>query len=461
MVRFLSLLLCATAAAQSLDWRAINEETLRHYTALVQMDSTDPPGNETKVVEYVKNVLEAEGIPAILVAKDPSRANLIARLKGNGSKKPLLVMGHTDTVKVDAAKWTFPPFSATRNGGYIYGRGTLDDKDNLTAGMMTMVLLKRSKIPLDRDVIFVAEAGEEGATQFGIGYLVAEHWSEIEAEICLAEGGLISRRAGQVRYSLIQTAEKLPGGVKLIAKGPAGHGSRPLRSSAIVHLSRAVEKIAMWDPPMRFNDTTRYYFEKMGTVSTPEEAARYSGLFDPAKASAIREYLAEHEPGNYSMLHTSISPNIITAGYQINVIPSEAVAQLDVRALPDENLPAFLELMRKVIDDPQIEVVADNRNKRPSAPPSRIDSEAFHLIEVANQKVYKVITIPQMSTGATDMAMLRAKGVQCYGIGPMVDEEDAPKGFGAHSDQERLLEDALYKFVQFNWEAVTSIAAKK
>ena len=461
MVRFLPFLLCAAAGAQSLDWRAINEETLRHYTALVQMDSTDPPGNETKVVEYVKKVLEAEGIPVVLVAKDPSRANLIARLKGNGSKKPLLVMGHADTVKVDAAKWTFPPFSATRNGGYIYGRGTLDDKDNLTAGMMTMVLLKRSKIPLDRDVIFVAEAGEEGATQFGIGYLVAEHWSEIEAEICLAEGGLISRRAGQVRYSLIQTAEKLPGGARLIAKGPAGHGSRPLRSSAIVHLSRAVEKIAMWDPPMRFNDTTRYYFEKMGTVSTPEEAARYSGLFDPAKAPAIREYLAEHEPGNYSMLHTSISPNIITAGYQINVIPSEAVAQLDVRALPDEDMPVFLELMRKVINDPQIEVVADNRNKRPSAPPSRIDSEAFHLIEAANQKVYKVITIPQMSTGATDMAMLRAKGVQCYGIGPMVDEEDAPKGFGAHSDQERLLEDALYKFVQFNWEAVTSLAASK
>jgi acetylornithine deacetylase/succinyl-diaminopimelate desuccinylase-like protein len=409
----------------------------------------------------VKKVLEAEGIPVMLAAKDPARANLIARLKGNGSKRPMIVMGHTDTVKVDPAKWTFPPFSATRNGGYIYGRGTLDDKDNLTAGMMTMVLLKRSHVALDRDVIFIAEAGEEAGTQFGIQYLVDQHWADIDAEICLAEGGLISRRAGQIRYALIQTAEKLPGGVKLVAKGPAGHGSRPLRTSAVVHLSRAVDKIAMWDPPMRFNDTTRYYFEKLGTVSTPEEAARYNGLFDPAKAPAIREYLAENEPGHYSMLHTSISPNIISAGYQINVIPSTAEATLDVRALPDENMPAFLDMMRKVINDPQVEVMADDRNKRPAAPPSRIDSEAFHLIEAANQKVYSVITIPQMSTGATDMAMLRAKGVQCYGIGPMVDEEDAPKGFGAHSDQERLLEDALYKFVQFNWEAVTSIAGKK
>jgi acetylornithine deacetylase/succinyl-diaminopimelate desuccinylase-like protein len=461
MVRFLPLLLCGLASAQSLDWRSINEETLRHYTALVQIDSTDPPGNETKVVEYVKKVLEAEGIPVIIAAKDPTRANLIARLKGNGSKKPLLVMGHTDTVKVDAAKWTFPPFSATRNGGYVYGRGTLDDKDNLTAGMMTMVLLKRSKIPLDRDVIFVAEAGEEAATQFGIGYLVDQHWKDIEAEICLAEGGLVNRRGGAVRYALIQTAEKLPNAIRLVSKGPAGHGSRPLRTNAVVHLSRAVDKIAMWDPPMRFNDTTRYYFEKLGTVSTPEEAARYNGLFDPTKAAAVREYLAEHEPGHYSMLHTSISPNMISAGYQVNVIPSEAQATLDVRALPDEDMPAFMELMRKVINDPEIEVLPDARNKRPAAPPSRIDSDAFRLIEAANQKVYKVVTIPQMSTGATDMAMLRAKGVQCYGIGPMIDEEDAPKGFGAHSDQERILEDALYKFVQFNWEAVTSIAAKK
>src|SRR5450755_3680019 len=163
-MRYLTFLLLALDVyGQAIDWKKINEETLKHYSALVQIDSTDPPGNETKVVDYVRKVLDAEGIPYIIAAKEPARANLIARLKGNGSKKPLLIMGHTDTVKVDAAKWTFPPFSATRNGGYIYGRGTLDDKDNLTASMMTMVLLKRSKVPLDRDVIFVAEAGEEGA----------------------------------------------------------------------------------------------------------------------------------------------------------------------------------------------------------------------------------------------------------------------------------------------------------
>jgi acetylornithine deacetylase/succinyl-diaminopimelate desuccinylase-like protein len=463
MRRFLIAAFATAAAfAQTPDWNKVNAETLKHYSAVIQIDSTDPPGNETNVVNYVKKVLDAEGIPNITSAKEPNRANLIARLKGNGSKKPMIIMGHTDTVKIDATKWgKFGPFSAARDGGYIYGRGTLDDKDNLTAAMMTMVLLKRLNVKLDRDVIFIAEAGEEAAAQMGIGHLAEQNWNDIEAEIALAEGGQVSRRNGQVRYALIQTVEKLPRGTQLVAHGVAGHGSRPLRSNPILHLSRAVEKIAMWDPPMRLNDTTRYYFEKLGTVSTPEEAQHYKDLFNPEKAAAAREYLAEHEPGHYSMLHTSISPNIFNGGYQSNVIPSEAKATLDIRALPDEDMDKFYDLMKQVINDPAVEIVRNDANRRPIAPPSRIDNEAFKIIEAANKKIYNTITMPQMSTGATDMSFLRSKGVQCYGIGPMVDEEDGPKGFGAHSDQERILEEALYKFVQFNWDVVTQLAAHR
>src|ERR1022692_2490374 len=135
----LGVFLPALTLAQAPDWPKINDEAMRHFQALVRIDSTDPPGNETKVVEYVKQVLDAEGIDATLVAKDPARANLIARLKGNGSRKPLLIMGHSDTVRVDASKWMFPPFSATREGGYIYGRGTIDDKSDVLAALMTML----------------------------------------------------------------------------------------------------------------------------------------------------------------------------------------------------------------------------------------------------------------------------------------------------------------------------------
>ena len=377
----LVLLFCTLlpASAQSPDWPKINEEAMRHFQALVRIDSTDPPGNETKVAEYVKKVLEAEGIAATLAAKDPARANLIARLKGNGSKKPLLIMGHSDTVRVDAAKWTFPPFSATRQGGYVYGRGTLDDKSDLLATLMTMLLLKRSHVPLDRDVIFVSEAGEEASTGPGIEYLVNERWNDIAAEICLAEAGNVRRRNGQPFYATVETTEKQPRATRLITKGPSGHGSRPLRTNAVVHLARAVDKIAMWDPPMRFNDTTRSYFEKLANLSSPEDAARYKGLFDTQKSPAIREYLAEHDPAAYSMLHTSISPNIIQAGFQVNVIPSTAEATLDIRALPGEDMAAFYELMRKVINDPTVEIVADQRNQRPAAAPSRIDSKRHSM----------------------------------------------------------------------------------
>lgn len=456
------LSLAIPAAAQPIDWTKVNDEAMRYLQALVQIDSTNPPGNETRVVEYVKKVFDAEGIPSIVVAKDPARANLIARIKGNGSKKPLLIMGHSDTVKVDPSKWTIPPFSGARVGGYVYGRGVIDDKSDLFAAMMTTILLKRTGAKLDRDVIFVTEAGEEGSSGFGINYLISDHWKDIEAEICLAEAGGVTRRGGKAVFATIETTEKVPRGTKLVATGPSGHGSRPMRGNAIAHLSEAVAKIAAWDPPMRLNDTTRTYFEKLATISEPAEAQRFRDLLNPAKSAAAREYMAVNEPTFYSMLHTSVSPNIIQGGFQTNVIPSEATATLDIRALPDEDMTAFYELMRKVINDPAVQIgPSGTGGQRPIPPPSSIASDAYHSLEAAFQSVYHVPVLPLMQTGATDMAQLRAKGVQCYGVGVMADEEDTLKGFGVHSDQERLLEEAVYKHLELFWKAVTSIAGAK
>ena len=447
------------AYSQTIDWPKVDQEAMQAYQSLVRIDSTT---SETGVAEFLKKTLEAEGIPVTIVAKDPARPNVIARIKGNGSKKPLLIMGHSDTVKIDAAKWTFPPFSATRDGGYVYGRGTLDDKSNLFAALMTTVLLKRSGAKLDRDVIFVSEAGEEGASGLGIGYLVSEHFPEIEAEACLAEGGGVIRRGGVARFATIQTMEKRPSGVRLVAKGPSGHGSRPTQSNAIAHLSQAVAKVAFWDPPMRLNDTTRTYFEKLAQVSDPEDAKRFRDLLDPAKSAAVRQYLANNEPATYSMLHTSISPNIIQGGFQANVVPSEASATLDIRALPDENLPEFYEMMRKLINDPAVEIVQNAAGgRRPAAAPSSITSDVYKALESSYKQVYGVISLPLMGTGATDMSQLRPRGVQCYGVGAARDDEDVLKGFGAHSDQERMPEDSVGKHLRFYWAAVTAIAGAK
>ncbi len=463
-------LIAALSAALLLTWplraqipsqAALDAETLRHFQALVRIDSSDPPGNETRVAEYVQAALAAEGIPVMLAAKDTARANVIARVKGRGTKRPLLIMAHSDVVKVDPAKWTFPPFSATRDRGYVYGRGTIDDKSDLVAALMTMIQLKRRQTLLDRDVIFVSEAGEEAATGPGIEYLANERWNDIDAEVCMAETGGVRRRQGRPLYATVQTAEKRPQAAELVVTGPSGHGSRPLRGNAVVHLARAVAALAAWEPPTRFNDTTRAYFDTLATVADAASAARYRDLFVDARAAAAREYLAANEPNAYSMLHTSISPTMLQAGYQVNVIPSEARATLDIRALPGEDMPAFFDAMRKVIDDPAVTIVPNTLNQRPAAAPSSIEADAYRAIVAAYKRTYGVVTMPVMSTGATDMAFLRAKGMQCYGVGPMVDEEDGALGFGSHSDQERILEEAVYRHVAFFWEAVTAIAGAR
>jgi len=442
------------------DWKAVEEETLRHYQALLRLDTRNPPGNEHLAADYVKEVLDREGIPAQIVASDPNRSNVIARLKGNGRKKPLLIMGHTDVVTVDSAKWTHPPFSATRDEGYVYGRGAVDDKDNLTAALMTMLLLKRGNVPLDRDVIFVAEAGEEGSTNVGIDFLVKEHFPEVEAEYCLAEGGGVTRKGGQVVFATVQTLEKIPRRIELVAGGVAGHGSVPLKTNPVVHLAGAVARVGDWRPPIRLNETTAAYFKRLADISPPDVAQHYRDVLssDPAKQRAADDWLFENEPRHSSMLRTSASPNIITGGYRFNVIPSQATATLDVRLLPDEDQDAFLQQVKTVVNDPAVEVRYPVAATRPPGMEARLDSEAFKAIEAAMTRVYDTVTIPAMGTGATDMAQLRGKGVQCFGIGPATDTEDGPKGFGAHSDQERLLESELHRFVRFNWEVVTSLA---
>ena len=447
----------AHSQAQEPNWSQIEEETMRHFQAILRLDTSNPPGNETLVVEYLKSVLDKEGIETKVFANDPKRANLVARLRGNGKKRAVLIMGHTDVVTVDPTKWKYPPFSATREGGYVYGRGATDDKDNVVACLMVMLMLKRMNTPLDRDVIFLAEASEEGGGTDGIGYMVKEHFDEIDAEYCFAEGGGVVRSSGKIQYAAVATTEKISRGARLVARGISGHGSVPLRSNAIVHLANAVAKVAAWRTPVRLNDTTRAYFERLAKLSPPDAAARYQKLLRPGNSDDVQEYLAINEPRLNSTLRTSISPNIIKGGYRSNVIPSEAEATLDIRALPDEDMAWFFDEMKKVIDDPAIEIVR-GANSRPGSPPSRLDTEAFRALEEANQHVYSTVTLPTMLTGATDMAQLRAKGVQCYGVGPMTDSEDGPKGFGAHSDQERLLEESIHKFVRFHLDIVLNLA---
>lgn len=469
MLRFLAFAaafasVCSTFAqtpgqTKSMDLEKLKPEILERYRALVQLDTT--AGHETLAVDYLKKVLEGEGIPTKVFALDANRANLVARLNGNGSKRPLLILAHTDVVGVQREKWPVDPFGAIMKDGYIWGRGSKDDKPVLAANLITFLMLKRLRVPLDRDVIFLAESGEEADTAgVGINYMVREHFDVIDAEFAMTEGGGATTDGKHVAIVNIGTAEKLPARVRLVAKGTAGHGSVPRRDNSLIHLGAAVEKIGQWETPMRWNDTTRTYFEKLASVSSPEEARHYKDLFNPATAAAAQQYLREHDPGRYSMLRTSVVPTMLKAGVGANVIPSEAEATIDIRAFPGEDIDKFYAEMGKVIADPAVQIVPIPPS-RPPSPASRLDTEMYRVMERAVQAVYPGATVlPSMSTGASDQAQLRAKGIQSYGIGPAATESDT-LNYPAHGDVERLAESSLYPFVQYVWDVVVEVAAHK
>ncbi len=444
------------SAQQSPDFTAAQTEAVKFLGDLVKIDTSNPPGNETRAAEYIKGVLAAEEIPAQIFESAPGRGNIVARLKGTGKKKPLLLMGHLDVVGVERAKWTVDPFAATIKDGYLYGRGSVDDKSMDAANLEVFLLLHRLKIPLDRDVILLAEAGEEGTSQFGIDFMVAKHWDEIACEYALNEGGDVPEENGKVQYVAVSTTQKVPRGFSLVAHGTSGHGSAPRLDNAIAHLAAAVDKTARWEAPMRLNETTRRFFQQMAKISAPEKAQLYAHIEDPA----VQLKLHQAEPAYYSMLRTSLVPTIIKGGFRSNVIPAEAEARFDVRALPDENMDELKAALAKLINDPAITFVdAENTNARPATPPSGLDTDGFHALERAAQKVFPgVPTIPIMQVGATDSAQLRAKGVQAYDIGTVMSSDDLKR---IHGNDERIQIAGFGKFVQFLYAATVEIAGAK
>jgi acetylornithine deacetylase/succinyl-diaminopimelate desuccinylase-like protein len=441
------------------DWNRLRPEILQRYRDLVRIDTT--AGRETLAVDYLKKILEGEGIRTQTFALDPKRANLVARLKGNGSKRPLLILAHTDVVGVQREKWPVDPFEAVMKDGYIWGRGSKDDKPVLAANLITMLLLKRLGVALDRDVIFLAESGEEADTAgVGINYMVREHFADIDAEFSMTEGGGATIEGGRVTRVNIGTAEKLPARAQLVATGTAGHGSVPRLDNALIHLGAALEKVGRWETPMRLNDTTRAYFKGLAAMSAPERASIYKALFDPKGVAGAQKYLREKSPAEYSMLRTSVVPTMVKGGVGMNVIPSQAEATLDIRALPGENIEAFYAEMGKIIGDPAVKIVPIPQT-RPPSPASRIDTEMYHVMEQVARKMYPgAAVLPEMSTGSSDQAQLRAKGMQSYGIDPAATESDALH-YPAHGDVERLQETSLYEFVQYVWNVVTEVAAHK
>jgi acetylornithine deacetylase/succinyl-diaminopimelate desuccinylase-like protein len=438
------------------DFKKALDEAIQILQGLIRVDTSNPPGNETKGAQYLKSILDKEGIPSEIISKEPNRGNLVARIKGNGKKKPILLMGHLDTVGVEREKWTVDPFAAAIKDGYLYGRGVFDDKSNVIAALQTLLMIHRAKIPLDRDVIFLAESGEEGTTGVGIDFMVNERWDKIECEFALNEGGWTLVENGKVRYVAVATTEKVANTTRLVAHGTSGHGSMPRPDNPIVHLAAAVAKLGEFQPPMRLNETTREFFKRLAAISPPAESMFYSNIENPVIGKMVEETFRRNNIMLNSTLRTSISPNIIKGGFRSNVIPDDAEVTLDIRALPDEDMNEFIAQLKRIINDPAVEVIPPTRN-RPSTPASRLDSDLFRALEKAQAKVFPgVVTLPVMFTAATDSAQLRAKGVQAYGLGSVLTEEDRAR---MHGNDERLSVEGIGKFIELMYRAVVDVSA--
>ena len=388
----------------------------RYLPELIRLDTTNPPGNESRVARYLKQVADREGIPAELLGDDPQRLNFVARLKGTGKRRPLLMIAHSDVVPADRSQWSVDPLAAVQKNGYIYGRGAEDDKQLLAAELAVMVDLHRRKVVLDRDLILLSEADEESGSA-GALWMVAHAWPKIDAEFALNEYSYILPTAGGVPVFQIQTAEKVPTRFVMTARGTAGHGSLPRADNPVEHLARAIVRLSQAAQPVQLNATTRAYLNAMAKLpSYSWLAPMVPKLEDPATAGRTADEIRKRDPEIHAMLRTTVSATMLSAGTKINVIPNAAEAQLDARRLPSETREQVFERFRKIIDDPAITIEATS-SQQPSTEPSSLTSPLYAAMEkVFRQAAPNALVVPFLMRGTTDGAYLRAKGMAVYGV---------------------------------------------
>jgi acetylornithine deacetylase/succinyl-diaminopimelate desuccinylase-like protein len=431
----------ASASSQSPDWNAVARETVVHLQQMIRINTVNPPGNELAVAKYLDTTLKAAGIETHLFEPAPGRAAFVARLRGDGSRRPVIIMGHMDVVGVERAKWSVDPFAAEVKGDYLYGRGAIDDKGMLAANLQTMLLLKRHVIDagakLSRDVIFIANSDEEAGGDYGMGWLVANHRELIDAEFALNEGGRTRIVRGKPLYVAVQNTEKVPHVVTLTARGPGGHASVPLAGNAINRLGRALAAIGAHREPTQVNATTRAFFGQLSTV-WPDSSERRA-MADVASRDGSRigrgARVLGATPVFDAVLRTGISATIVAGGIRSNVIPTEATATLNIRTLPGQSIDSVVARLRRVVNDSRVTLTITDRGE--DAPASDFSSPMFTAIaEAVKELAPGMVTVPYLSTGATDSARLRQLGIQAFGVLPFpMNQDDEDR---MHGNDERI-----------------------
>jgi acetylornithine deacetylase/succinyl-diaminopimelate desuccinylase-like protein len=432
--------------------------TLKILQDLIRIDTSNPPGNEIAAARYVHDLLKKEGIDSEIIESAPGRGNLIARLKGEGSKPAMILLGHLDVVPAQASEWSVPPFAAEIKDGQLWGRGALDMKSLVAMEIQTLIRLKRENVKLDGDVILVLAADEEAGGENGAEFLVDNHWDKLDAKYLLNEGSVGVHKMGLHLFP-IQTAEKGVTWFKMTARGASGHGSMPSPDNAVLKLAEAVETVSNHVFPMEPTPVLKEFLYRIAEKLPWWKRWGIKLLFAPGIGPAARHFAAKALSGEKAVraiLSDTVSPTMLSAGYKVNVIPAEATAQMDARILPGETPEAFLEKIRELVeDDIEVDLITGGT---PNA--TAFDTDFFRTIEYAVKKADpEAVTAPMISAGATDSRFFREKGVICYGLIPLL--LDPSQVEGLHGKNERIPVDGVEKGTQVVYDIVVAMEGKR
>jgi acetylornithine deacetylase/succinyl-diaminopimelate desuccinylase-like protein len=428
----------APQPARPVDWNALRDETARVLAEYLRIDTTNPPGNEIAGARFLKAILEKEGIEAQILDTTElgaGRANLYARFRGNGSKKAVALVHHMDVVPVDPRFWSVPPFSGQVKDGYVWGRGAIDMKGIGVVQLMALVALKRSGVPLTRDVVFIGNADEELGSTGAIVFVKRHPELLRDVEFLMTEGGENPVRDGKVEYYGVGVAEKRTFWQRLTVQGTPSHASRPTPQNPVPRLVAALDRIAKYETPIHVTPGVDRYFRDIARNYQGEQRAWLSNVALAAQDQRAREWLLSDVYRN-AILRSTISLTGLAGSNKTNVIPAEASAVLDIRLLPDEDPERFLANLERIAGDSAVHWETLLAPKTPLESP--IDTDLFRAIErAARERTPGAMVTTPMLTAATDRPTYRALGIVTYGFEPFrVPPEEVQRGM--HGNDERV-----------------------
>ncbi len=450
------------------------DPTAELLAELIRLDTSNPPGATQALADLLSARFLAVGASIEVVpTPDSGKVHFFARLKGDGSKKPLLLAAHADVVGVEREKWSVNPFAGVIKDGHVYGRGAIDFKGGLAVFAMAVLRLAEQKVPLARDVILLAEADEEAAPR-NASWLARTHWASMDAEFALNEGGwIIKRDDGTVQYVSISTADKSSVAVTLTSKGTSTHSSMPLPDNALASLGAAIARIAAYQTPVELTPESRQFFETLAKTTTGSTSRYFRQLVSGTPAEVrVADSVISADPLLHAIMRNTFAPVIMSGGFRSNVIPGSADATINMRLIPGADPNAMVALLRQVVNDPRVTVSLAGAAARPAAPgatagasaaarstASSVETELYQaLAREAKAQWPSAEVTPYLFQAGTDAGAWRSRGVPVYGIYPYPITNDELRRM--HGNDERVSVESLRQGTDMIFRTLVRVAGK-